>query len=43
VSTATEPQLAEIDSEISVPLVPAIIRGEIVEDNLITFHGRATA
>jgi hypothetical protein len=43
VSTATQPQLTENDSDASVPLVPAIIRGEIVQDNLITFHGRGDA
>jgi hypothetical protein len=43
VSTATEPQLAETDSGTSVPLIPAIIRGKIVEDNLVTFTGRGDA
>jgi Acyl-CoA reductase (LuxC) len=43
VSIATEPHRTETDSGTSVPLVPAIIRGKIVEDNLVTFTGRGDA
>jgi hypothetical protein len=35
--------LAKDESAAALPIVPAVIRGKIIEDDLVTFHGRGDA